>query len=110
MRGSDDLASFLKVSPFQKGFLTASAQQGAGSSAGLLANHKAAHGTHGQLGPRRDRSLTPDQKPLPDLGWFPFPAVAGGQGDPSAIMGGSGGYSLLEEGAEGGASSSSSSW
>ena len=39
-------------------------------------------------------SLTPDQKPLPDLGWFPFPAVAGGQGDPTAIMGGSDGYSL----------------
>jgi raffinose/stachyose/melibiose transport system substrate-binding protein len=33
------------------------------------------------------------QKPLPDLGWFPFPAVPGGQGDPSAMMGG-GGYSL----------------
>jgi raffinose/stachyose/melibiose transport system substrate-binding protein len=41
-------------------------------------------------------SLTPDQKPLPDLGWFPFPAVAGGQGDPSAIMGGSDAYSLTK--------------
>ena len=39
-------------------------------------------------------SLTPDQKALPDLGWFPFPAVTGGQGDPTAIMGGSDGYSL----------------
>jgi raffinose/stachyose/melibiose transport system substrate-binding protein len=39
-------------------------------------------------------SLTPDQKPLPDLGWFPFPAVSGGQGDPSAIMGGNTAFSL----------------
>ena len=42
-------------------------------------------------------SLTPDQKPLPDLGWFPFPAVAGGQGDPTAIMGGSDGFSLSKK-------------
>jgi raffinose/stachyose/melibiose transport system substrate-binding protein len=42
-------------------------------------------------------SLTKDQKPLPDLGWFPFPGVAGGQGDPTAIMGGSGGYSLSKK-------------
>ena len=40
------------------------------------------------------QTLTPNQKPLPDLGWFPFPAVPGGQGDPSAMMGGIDGYSL----------------
>ena len=39
-------------------------------------------------------TLTPNQKPLPDLGWFPFPAVPGGQGDPSAMMGGVDGYSV----------------
>ncbi|MFI0901723.1 ABC transporter substrate-binding protein [Streptomyces sp. NPDC020983] len=93
-KAGDDLSTFLKVSPFQKGFLTASAQQGAGSSAGLLANHKAAMELMGNWDPGVIGSLTPDQKPLPDLGWFPFPAVPGGQGDPSAMMGGSGGYSL----------------
>jgi raffinose/stachyose/melibiose transport system substrate-binding protein len=89
-----DLASFLKVSPFEKDFLTTSSQQGAGSSAGLLANHKAAMELMGTWEPGVVGSLTPDQKPLPDLGWFPFPAVPGGQGDPSALMGGGGGYSL----------------
>jgi len=93
-KAGDDLASFLKVAPFQKGFLTASSQQGAGSSAGLLANHKAAMELMGDWDPGVIASLTPNQKALPDLGWFPFPAVAGGQGDPTAIMGGSGGYSL----------------
>jgi raffinose/stachyose/melibiose transport system substrate-binding protein len=93
-KAGDDLAAFLHVDPFQKGFLTASAQQGAGSSAGLLANHKAAMELMGNWDPGVIGSLTPDKKPLPDLGWFPFPAVPGGQGDPSAIMGGSGGYSL----------------
>lgn len=93
-KAGDDLSSFLKADPFQKGFLTASAQQGAGSSAGMLANHKAAMELMGNWDPGVIASLTPDQKPLPDLGWFPFPAVPGGQGDPSAIMGSAGVYSL----------------
>jgi raffinose/stachyose/melibiose transport system substrate-binding protein len=38
-------------------------------------------------------SLTPDAKPLPDLGWFPFPEIEGGEGEPGAIMGGVDGYS-----------------
>jgi len=93
-KAGDDLASFLKVNPFQTGFLTTSAQQGAGSSAGLVANHKAAMELMGNWDPGVISTLTPNQQPLPDLGWFPFPAVPGGQGDPSAMMGGSGGYSL----------------
>lgn len=93
-KAGDDLAGFLKVNPFQKGFLTTSAQQGAGSSAGMLANHKAGMELMGNWNPGVIAGLTPDEKPLPDLGWFPFPAVDGGQGDPTAIMGGSGGYSL----------------
>ena len=93
-KAGDDLAAFLKVSPFENGFLTTAAQQGAGSSAGMLANHKAAMELMGSWDPGVISSLTPNQKPLPDLGWFPFPAVTGGQGDPSAIMGGSDAYSL----------------
>ncbi|WP_055586287.1 ABC transporter substrate-binding protein, partial [Streptacidiphilus griseoplanus] len=93
-KAGEDVSSFLKTSPFQKGFLTTSAQQGAGSSAGMLANHRAAMELMGNWDPGVIGSLTKDQKPLPDLGWFPFPAVSGGQGDPSAIMGGGGGYSL----------------
>ncbi|WP_194891526.1 ABC transporter substrate-binding protein [Catenulispora pinisilvae] len=96
-KAGDDVAAFLKVNPFQKGFLTTSAQQGAGSSAGLLANHKAGMELMGNWDPGVIASLTPDQKPLPDLGWFPFPAVAGGQGDPTAIMGGADGYSVSKK-------------
>lgn len=93
-KAGNDLAAFLKVSPFENGFLTTSAQQGAGSSAGMVANHKAGMELMGSWDPGVISSLTPNQKPLPDLGWFPFPAVTGGQGDPSAIMGGSDAYSL----------------
>ena len=93
-KAGDDLAAFLKVNPFENGFLTTSAQQGAGSSAGLLANHKAGMELMGTWEPGTVGGLTPNKKPLPDLGWFPFPAVPGGQGNPSAMMGGGGGYSL----------------
>ncbi|WP_034271717.1 extracellular solute-binding protein [Actinospica robiniae] len=96
-KAADDLASFLAVGPFQKDFLTTAAQQGAGSSAGLLANHKAAMELMGSWDPGVINSLTANQQPLSDLGWFPFPAVPGGKGSPSAIMGGSDGYSLSKK-------------
>jgi len=94
MKAGNDLAAFLKINPFQTGFLTTAAQVGAGSSAGLVANHKAGMELMGAWDPGTIASLTPNQKPLPDLGWFPFPAVPGGAGDPSAMMGGIDGYSV----------------
>ncbi|MGL1544405.1 hypothetical protein ACSTIA_23880, partial [Vibrio parahaemolyticus] len=41
LKAGEDLESFLKTQPFNDGFLTTAAQQGAGSSAGLLANKQA---------------------------------------------------------------------
>ncbi|GMA22490.1 hypothetical protein GCM10025864_02490 [Luteimicrobium album] len=64
-KAGDDLKSFADTQPFNKGFLTTSAQQGAGSSAGLLANHKAAQELMGAWEPGVVASLTPDQKPSP---------------------------------------------
>ncbi len=73
---------------FNDGFLTTTAQQGANSSAGLLANHKAAMELMGAWEPGVLGDLTPDQKPMADLGFFAFPEVAGGEGEPGALMGG----------------------
>lgn len=92
-KAGQDLQTFAATNPFNQGFLTTSAQQGAGSSAGLIANHKAAMELMGAWDPGVIASLTPDGKALPDLGWFPFPAVDGGKGDPAAMMGGVDGYS-----------------
>ena len=91
-KAGEDLKTFAATDPFNKGFLTTSAQQGAGSSAGMLANRKAAMELMGAWEPGVVASLTPNGKPLPDLGWFPFPAVTGGAGDPSAMMGGVDGF------------------
>jgi multiple sugar transport system substrate-binding protein/raffinose/stachyose/melibiose transport system substrate-binding protein len=95
-KAGEDLKAFSSTSPFNTGFLTTSAQQGAGSSAGMLANHKAAMELMGAWDPGVIASLTPDTKALPDLGWFAFPAVSAGAGDPSAMMGGSDGFACAK--------------
>jgi len=93
VRAGEDLQSFAETEPFTSGFLTTPAQQGAGSSAGLIANHQAAMELMGAWNPGVIGSLTPDQKPLADLSWFPFPEVEGGDGEPGSMMGGVDGYS-----------------
>jgi multiple sugar transport system substrate-binding protein/raffinose/stachyose/melibiose transport system substrate-binding protein len=91
----EQLSEFIDTEPYNEGFLTTAAQQGAGSSAGLLANHKAAMELMGAWDPGVIASLTPDGKPLADLGWFPFPAVSGGAGGEGAMMGGVDGFSCF---------------
>ncbi|OYN99934.1 sugar ABC transporter substrate-binding protein [Enemella evansiae] len=97
MTAANNLQKFAQVQPFNEGFLTTSAQQGANSSAGLLANHKASMELMGGWEPGVVANLTPDQQPLADLDWFPFPEVAGGQGEPGAMMGGLDGYSCSKK-------------
>jgi len=87
------LQDFTATKPFNDGFLTTVAQKGAGSSAGMVANHKAAMELMGAWNVGVIGSLTPDEKNLPDLRFFPFPAVAGGKGDQAAMMSGNDGYS-----------------
>lgn len=93
VRAGEDLQAFAATEPFNAGFLTTTAQQGAGSSAGLIANHQAGMELMGAWNPGVIGSLTPDQKPLADLAWFPFPEVEGGDGEPGSMMGGVDGYS-----------------
>ncbi len=96
-RAAQDLTDFAAIQPFNEGFLTTAAQQGAGSSAGLIANRKAAMELMGAWDPGVIASLTPDEKPLPDLAWFPFPEISGGEGEPGSMMGGVDGYSCAAQ-------------
>ncbi|ADG75935.1 extracellular solute-binding protein family 1 [Cellulomonas flavigena DSM 20109] len=95
VKAGEAFEEFASIEPFNNGFLTTTAQQGAGSSAGLLANKQAAMELMGAWNPGVIAGLTPDGEPLADLGWFPFPAVDGGDGDPTAMMGGVDGYSCF---------------
>lgn len=93
-KAGHDVKKFADIKPFNEGFLTTSAQQGAGSSASLVANHKAAMELMGTWDPGVMGDLTPDKKLVPDLGYFPFPEVPGGKGEKGAMMGGSDGYAV----------------
>jgi raffinose/stachyose/melibiose transport system substrate-binding protein len=92
-KATTDLAAFMKTSPFQQAFNGTQAQQGAGSSAGLVANGKAAMELQGDWETSVVPSLTTNKNIVSDLGWFPFPSVPGGAGSPSTVLGGGDGFS-----------------
>ena len=91
------LQDFVATNPFQDGFLAASGQQGADSSAGLVANGNAAAELMGAWNSGQIGSLTPDAK-VPDwLGWYPMVSVPGTAGDPTITMGGGDGFGISKD-------------
>jgi raffinose/stachyose/melibiose transport system substrate-binding protein len=93
-KAGNDVQEMQKLGAFNEGYLTTTAQQGANSSAGLLANHKAAMELMGAWEPGVVKDLTADKKDMADLGYFQFPAIDGGQGDAKALMGGADSFSV----------------
>jgi ABC-type glycerol-3-phosphate transport system substrate-binding protein len=96
-KAAQDLTDFAATEPFNDGWVTTSAQQGAGSSAGMLANGQAAMELMGIWEPGVVGSLAPDAKVPSFLGWFPFPSVPGGAGDQTAAMAGGDGFSCHKD-------------
>ncbi|MFI5064293.1 MAG: ABC transporter substrate-binding protein [Streptosporangiales bacterium] len=93
-QASNELKTFMKSSPFQAGFLGTPSQVGAGSSAGMVANGKAAMELQGDWDPGVMAPLTTSANSLnSELGWFPFPSIPGGAGDPTTVLGGGDGFS-----------------
>ena len=74
VKAGEDLKTFLATNPFQNAFLGTPAQQGAGSSAGLVANGKAAMELQGDWELPTMIPLTEDKQFASKLSWFPFPA------------------------------------
>jgi raffinose/stachyose/melibiose transport system substrate-binding protein len=94
LKAGNDLKSFMATKPFQPGFLGTASQQGAGSSAGMVANGKAAMELQGDWEPGVMSALTANNKALSsEVGWFPFPSVPGGAGSPTTLLGGGDGFS-----------------
>ncbi len=92
------LKDFIDSNPFQEGFLGTSAQQGAGSSAGLVATGNAAmelmgHWNPGTMGGILAEESGGEATPPAFLGWFNFPGIEGADGDPTAALGGGDGFS-----------------
>jgi raffinose/stachyose/melibiose transport system substrate-binding protein len=92
-KATNDLTAFMKTNPFQAGFNGTPAQTGAGSSAGLLANGKAAMELQGDWETSVVPALTSNKNIVNELGWFPFPSVPGGQGTSDTVLGGGDGFS-----------------
>jgi raffinose/stachyose/melibiose transport system substrate-binding protein len=99
-KATKDLTAFTKTNPFEAGFNAVAAQSSPTSSAGMLANGKVAMELQGDWEPGELLGDTTDKSVDSKLGWFAFPAVAGGQGDPTAVIGGGDGFSCTTGAAE----------
>ncbi len=98
IKAGEDLQKFIDTKPFQNDYMSTVAQTGATSSAGLVANGNAAMELMGQWNFFVYQGFTDGSDEgiaalLDDLDWFPVPGVGGGQGDPTAALGGGDGFS-----------------
>ena len=99
VQAGEMLQEFIGAEPFQDGFLATSAQQGAGSSAGMLATGEVAMELMGHWNPGtmggilQEETGEEDAAPPEFLGWFNFPGIEGAAGDPTAALGGGDGFS-----------------
>jgi raffinose/stachyose/melibiose transport system substrate-binding protein len=85
------LKELVDLQPFQTGFLGADYPQ----HQTLMANGQAAMELMGQWAPGADRGVATDVEAYnKSLGFFPFPTVEGGAGDPSDVLGGGDGFAI----------------
>ena len=102
VKAGEVIEDLVDTKPFNPGFLTTKAQEGATSASGLLATGKVAMELQGHWEPGVMQGLTDDGKGLGDkTGWFPFPAVDGGQGDPASALGGGDAWAVSEQAPDG---------
>jgi raffinose/stachyose/melibiose transport system substrate-binding protein len=102
VKAGELLQDFIASNPFQEGFLGTTAQQGAGSSAGMVATGAAAmelmgHWNPGVMGGILAEENGGEATPPPFLGWFNFPGIEGAKGDPTAALGGGDGFSCAKD-------------
>ncbi|MFO7166718.1 MAG: extracellular solute-binding protein [Chloroflexota bacterium] len=85
------LKELIDLEPFQNGFLGADY----GQHQAQMANGLAAMELMGQWAPNANRGVAEDVEAYnANLGWFPFPVVEGGAGDPSDVLGGGDGFAI----------------
>jgi raffinose/stachyose/melibiose transport system substrate-binding protein len=91
VQAGQKLKELVDLQPFQNGFLGAAYTD----HQTLIANGQAAMELMGQWAPGVDRSVAQDVETYnKNLGWFPFPTVEGGAGDPSDALGGGDGFAI----------------
>jgi raffinose/stachyose/melibiose transport system substrate-binding protein len=91
VQAGERLKELVDLQPFQTGFLGADYP----AHQTLMANGKAAMELMGQWAPGADRGVATDVEAYNKrLGFFPFPTVEGGAGDPSDVLGGGDGFAI----------------
>jgi raffinose/stachyose/melibiose transport system substrate-binding protein len=91
VKAGEDLKQLVDLQPFQEGFLGATYPD----SEAVMGNGKAAMEVMGQWSINVQKSSSASGKGLgDDLGWFPFPMVEGGKGDPTDAFGGGDGFAV----------------
>lgn len=91
VKAGEMLRDLAALKPFQDGFLGATYDD----EATLVANGKAAMELMGQWAPNVQKDKTSDKMGLGDkLGSAPFPAISGGKGKVTDVIGGGGGYAV----------------
>jgi raffinose/stachyose/melibiose transport system substrate-binding protein len=91
VKAGEDLKQLVDLEPFQADFLATTYPD----SQALFATGEYAMELMGHWHPGAVANLAEDSDAfLANLGWFPFPAVEGGAGDPSDVLGGGDGYAL----------------
>jgi raffinose/stachyose/melibiose transport system substrate-binding protein len=98
VKAGEDLKTFIGTNPFQANFIATPAQEGAGSSAGMVANGKAAMELMGDWNLGVMQNLNSSWATFKDnIGWFPVPALSGSAGDPKAALGGGDGFACARQ-------------
>jgi raffinose/stachyose/melibiose transport system substrate-binding protein len=91
VKAGEDLQQLVELEPFQTDFLAATYPD----ADALFANDQAAMELMGHWEPLNIDGLAEDAKAArANLGFFPFPVVEGGAGDPSDVLGGGDGFAI----------------
>jgi raffinose/stachyose/melibiose transport system substrate-binding protein len=91
VKAGEMIQSLVAKQPFQDGFLGATY----GDEATAMGNGKVAMELMGQWAPAVEKDNSLDKLGIGDkLGWFPFPMVEGGAGDPNDAVGGGNGFAI----------------
>jgi raffinose/stachyose/melibiose transport system substrate-binding protein len=94
VKAGEQFKQLIDKEPFQEGFLAAP-WDGAGSGAAAMATYNGAMQLMGQWLPGTVNANSGGSRAMGEgLGWFPFPAVTGGAGDPFDGLGGGNGFAV----------------